>query len=66
MYCNGWLLMNEAALGGNIFHIIFSTVDLLSELNKNKQKTLLLINSVKDLVYHQYTQWCVSCSVMSR
>lgn len=38
MYCNGWLLMNEAALGGNIFHIIFSTVDLLSELNKKQAK----------------------------
>lgn len=59
--------MNEAALGGNIFHIIFSTVEFVKQVEqKNQTKMLVLINSVKDLAYQQYTQWCVSCSVMSR
>lgn len=60
--------MNEAALGGNIFHIIFSTVGFVKQVEQKKKqaKMLILINSVKDLAYQQYTQWCVSCSVMSR
>lgn len=38
MYCNGWLLMNESALGGKFFFLKISTVDLLSELNKKQAK----------------------------